>query len=94
VSAAAPPAAPAAAAGGDLVSFSPREDAWITVTESGGKVLLNRTVKAGETVALSGTLPLTVVVGRAAGVAVQVRGKPFDLKPIIKSGGIARFEVK
>ncbi len=78
----------------DLVVFSARADAWITVTEAGGKVLLGRTVKAGESVAVSGALPLSVVVARAAGVAVQVRGKAFDLAPVTKSGGIARFEVR
>ncbi|WP_431272967.1 DUF4115 domain-containing protein [Variovorax ureilyticus] len=56
--------------------------------------MLHRTVKAGETVGLTGTLPLSVVVGRAAGVQVQVRGKPFDLAPLARSGGVARFEVK
>ena len=96
-----PPTAPLAAAATaapvvsrELVSFSARAEAWVTVTEPGGKVLLKRTLKQGETVALSGTLPLSVVVGRAAGVDVQVRGQAFDLAPITKSGGIARFEVK
>lgn len=90
------PAGPAAVpeVSRDLVAFSARADAWITVTEAGGKVLLGRTVKAGESVALSGRLPLSVVVARAAGVDVQVRGKAFDLAPVTKSGGIARFEVK
>ena len=70
-----------------------REECWITVTEAGGKQLLRRSLKAGETVGLSGALPLSVVVGRASSVDVQVRGKPFDLKPVTKSGGVARFEV-
>lgn len=85
------PATPAAS--GELLRFSPRADAWITVTEGGGKVLLARTVKQGETVALSGNLPLSVVVARAAGVDVQLRGKAVELAPFIKSGGVARFEV-
>ena len=54
------------------------------VTEAGGRQLLHRTVKAGETVGLTGKLPLSVVVGRAAGVQVQVHGKPFDLAPITR----------
>lgn len=96
---AAPPAAVATAPAvlpesRDLVAFTARADAWITVTEAGGKILLKRTVKQGETVGVSGALPLAVVVGRAATVDVQVRGQPFDLAPIAKSGGIARFEVK
>ena len=82
-----------AAASSEMLRFSNRADAWIAVTEAGGKVLLQRTVKQGETVALSGTPPLSVVVARAAAVDVQVRGKAVDLAPFIKSGGVARFEV-
>lgn len=98
--AAPPPPEPAvvesapAAPSNDLIVFVARDDTWISVTEPGGKQLLHRTVKAGETVGLTGTLPLSVVVGRASGVQVQVRGKPFDLAPLARSGGVARFEVK
>lgn len=88
------PAAAAPAPSNDLIVFVARDDTWVSVTEPGGKQLLHRTLKAGETVGLTGTLPLSVVVGRAAGVQVQVRGKPFDLAPIARSGGVARFEVK
>jgi cytoskeleton protein RodZ len=93
----APPAAVAAApapVGSDVLVFVVREDSWITVNDAGGKPVLRRTVRAGETVGASGTLPLSVVVGRAGGVEVQVRGKPFDLTPLARSGGVARFEVK
>lgn len=84
----------AAAASGDVVAFTARSDSWITVSDAGGKPLLWRTVKSGETVGVSGTPPLAVVVGRASGVDVQVRGQAFDLKSVTKSGGVARFEVK
>ncbi|MGK6307885.1 helix-turn-helix domain-containing protein [Variovorax sp. DT-64] len=90
VQAPAPPPANAA----DLIVFIAREDSWVTVNEAGGKSLLRRTVQAGETVGLNGTLPLSVVVGRASAVDVQVRGKAFDLKPLTRGGGVARFEVK
>lgn len=83
---------PAAAPGQPLV-FVAREECWITVTEAGGKVLLKRSLQAGETVGLSGTLPLSVVVGRATAVDVQVHGKPFDLKAFTRGGSVARFQV-
>ena len=86
---AAPPAPPA-----EMVTFTARADAWVTVTESGGKILLKRTVKSGESVSLSGKAPLTVVVGKAVGIDVLVRGQAFDLAAVTKGGGIARFEVK
>lgn len=88
--------APAASAdnSGQQLVFVAREECWVTVTEAGGKQLLRRSLKAGETLGLSGTLPLSVVIGRASSVDVQVRGQPYDLKPVTKSGGVARFEVK
>jgi cytoskeleton protein RodZ len=82
------------AAGGNVVVFSAREDSWITVNDAAGKPLLRRTVKGGETVGLGGALPLSVVVGRASVVDVQVRGKPYDLASLTHSGGVARFEIK
>jgi cytoskeleton protein RodZ len=93
VAAAASTASAAAGTGQPLV-FVAREECWITVTETGGRVLLRRSLQAGETVGLSGALPLSVVVGRASAVDVQVRGTPFDLKPFTRGGGVARFEVK
>jgi cytoskeleton protein RodZ len=87
-------AAPAAPASSDLLVFVARDDTWISVTEPGGKQLLQRIVKAGEAVSLNGTPPLSVVIGRASGVDVRVRGEPFDLAPITHSGGVARFEIK
>ncbi|KLN55908.1 helix-turn-helix domain-containing protein [Variovorax paradoxus] len=86
-------AAAAAPANSQQLVFVAREECWITVAEAGGKQLLRRSLKAGETVALSGALPLSVVVGRASAVDVQVHGKPYDLKPVTRGGGVARFEV-
>jgi cytoskeleton protein RodZ len=87
-------AAMPASSGADALVFVASADSWITVTDATGKALLRRIVTPGETVGLSGTLPLSVVVGHAAGVTVQVKGKPFDLTPLARSGGVARFEVK
>jgi cytoskeleton protein RodZ len=88
------PVATAASASSQQLVFVAREECWITVTEAGGKQLLRRSLQAGETVGLSGALPLSVVVGRASAVDVQVSGKPYDLKPVTRGGGVARFEVK
>ena len=103
-SAAAPTAAPAspatasatpdASTAGETIVFNAKSESWISVTEAGGKQLLYRVVQPGETVGLSGNLPLSVVVGRAAGVDVQVRGKAFDLAPLTRGGTVARFEIK
>lgn len=97
---AAPASAPTAAVANTSAASSQqlvlvaREECWVTVTEAGGKQLLRRSLQVGETVGLSGTLPLSVVIGRASAVDVQVNGKPYDLKPVTRGGGVARFEVK
>ncbi len=82
------------AASTDVLVFVARAPSWITVTEAGGRQLLRRSLQAGETVGLSGRLPMSVVVGRAASIDVSVRGQPFDLGPLTGSGGVARFEIK
>ncbi len=97
VAPAAQPAQTAATIASELantVVFVARRDSWITVNEAGGKSLLRRTVRAGETVGLAGTPPLSIVVGQASGVDVQVRGQTVDLAPLTRAGGVARFEVK
>ena len=78
----------------EVLVFTARAESWITVNEVGGRQLLRRTLKAGETVGLSGKVPMSVVIGRASGIDVKVRGKAFELAPVTGSGGVARFEVK
>lgn len=75
------------------VNFSAKAAAKIKVTDATGMVVLDRTLRAGESVSLSGALPLTVVASRANVIQVQVRGQAFDLASVTKNN-IARFEVK
>lgn len=92
VAAASVPAGPAAASGG-VLSFSASADAWIKVTDARGAVALSKLLKPGETAVASGALPLSVVVGRADAVRVQLRGEALDLAPQTREN-VARFEVK
>jgi cytoskeleton protein RodZ len=48
---------------------------------------------AGETVGYTGELPMSVVVGRIEGVAVEIRGQSFSPEPVAGTN-VARFEVK
>lgn len=79
-------------AGAEVLLIRARTDSWIEVS-SQGKVLLQRVVKAGESVSLSDAPPLAVVVGRADATEVLVRGKAFDLMAVARNN-VARFEVK
>lgn len=96
-----PPPAPALAQASEPVSgvtsgtlvFKSRETSWVEVVDASGTAQVRRNLLAGETVTVSGTLPLAVTVGRASSVDVQVRGQSFDLSRLAKDN-VARFEVK
>lgn len=76
-----------------VVLFNATGASWVQVTDAKGAVVLNRTLKAGDTAEVSGVLPLSAVVGRADVTQVQVRGQAFDLGAVSKNN-VARFEVK
>ena len=78
---------------GAIVVFNARAESWVQVTDAKGTVALRKILAPAEVSEASGVLPLSVVVGRADAIQVQVRGKPFDLAPSTKNN-IARFEVK
>lgn len=98
-SAAAAPASVAASApdavdgSGGSLTLRARAESWVQVRDGAGALALQRKLSAGETVAVSGPLPMAVVVGRADATDVFVRGKAFDLVPVSREN-VARFEVK
>jgi len=85
-------AGPAAAASG-IIQFRASGPSWVEVTDAKGVVAMRKLLGAGETAGTSGALPLQVTIGRVDHTEVQVRGKPFDLKPVSKDN-VARFDVK
>jgi cytoskeleton protein RodZ len=66
---------------------------WVEVTDGGGRVLLSQHQTAGDEVLLDGSPPLSVVLGNAAKVVVEVRGEEFSLAPVTRAD-VARFVVK
>ncbi len=76
-----------------IVKFKAKSPVWIQVKDSKGIVLVSRNLAASESVGAFGTLPLSVVVGRADAVEVLVRDKPFSLNGVAIEN-VARFEVK
>ena len=96
---AAPPAAsapaPAAshAVAADVLGLTATAPTWVAVRDASDKVLVNRTLAAGDTLSLGGELPLAVTIGRKDAVTVTVRGKPLDIKSS-GSSSVARFTVK
>ncbi|MCS4295923.1 cytoskeleton protein RodZ [Comamonas sp. BIGb0152] len=92
--AAAIPAAAAAAPAesAPLLHFKTSQDSWVQVKEASGKVVFEKTIRAGTTEDIAATPPLRLIVGNVAGVEMQLRGSVFDLKKVTK-GSTARFEV-
>lgn len=86
------PASVAAVGSGPLILLA-RSSTWVQVTDAAGAAPLRRTLADGESVAVSGAMPLSVVVGRADAIEVTVRGEPLDLAPVTRNN-IARFQVK
>lgn len=82
-----------AALSSDVVVFTAKTESWVEATDAQGRMVLRRTLAAGEVVGASGALPLKVVVGRANATLVEIRGKVFDMSEVAKDN-VARFEVK
>lgn len=76
-----------------VLTLSARGASWVQVRDAKGTIALEKNLAQGESVAVSGVLPLAVVVGRADVTDVFVRGKPFALTTVSREN-VARFEVK
>ncbi len=76
-----------------VLTLKSRASSWVEVIDSNGLVQLRKTMSEGESLSLSGPLPLKVVVGRADSIDVLVRNQPLSLASLTKDN-IARFEVK
>ena len=76
-----------------VLVFTAVGESWVEVTDAKRQTVLRRTLTAGESVGVSGALPLSATVGRASMTRVNVRGQGFDLGPWSKDN-VARFEVK
>ena len=78
---------------GAILVFKAHASCWVEVIDATGVVQVRKIMTTGEVLAVSGSLPLSVVLGRSDATEVQVRGKPFDLTQITKNN-VARFKVK
>ena len=90
---AAEPATPAPAAAEGLLVIRAHKESWIQVRNGAGRVLLQKTLAAGDSYSAEGSPPWHVVIGRADAAEVTVRGQPMDMKAVSREN-VARFEVK
>lgn len=87
------PASMTPAVGSAELVFTASEPSWIEVRDASKLVIWSGVLSAGDKKQLQQTGPLNVVIGRAQGVILTVRGQPFDLKPHTQVT-VARFELK
>ena len=90
---AAPTTAPVATAGLAVLQLRATQTAWVEVVGRSGRLLIQRTLQAGETVSFQDDAPYAVVTGRADATEVVVRGQAFDLAPVVRNN-VARFQVQ
>jgi len=65
-------------------------DCWVEVRDASQQVLISRVVRAGNTVELTGTLPLQVSLGQANAASVRFDGDIIDITEYTR-GNVARF---
>jgi cytoskeleton protein RodZ len=68
------------------------DDSWVEIKSADGKNLLLGLLRKGDTRSVTGKAPLTVVLGNAVGVELQVDGKLFEHSRYTRDN-IARFEI-
>ena len=71
------------------VSLEFTEDCWTEVTDSAGERLLFNLGRAGSSVTVSGTPPLSVLLGSADGVTVTVDGQDYPIRDADRRGRTA-----
>ena len=87
------PSAATPAVGASLMTLTASGESWVEVVNGRGETVLQRMLKAGDSMDFSSAPPYAVVVGRADAVQVSVRGQPLDITPYARNS-VARFEVK
>ena len=85
------PAAPAPSQSEMRFEFA--EDAWLEVKEGTGQILYRQMNPKGNTLVLTGQLPLDLVIGNAMHVRMTYQGRPLDLTPYINAN-VARFSLE
>jgi len=76
-----------------LLVLQARGLSWVEVTDAKGEVQLRKHLSQGDVHGFSAALPMSVVLGNADMMSVQIRGVNFDLTASTKDK-VARFEVK
>jgi cytoskeleton protein RodZ len=75
------------------ISFQIEKPVWIEVRDSGNNILYYGTKTASTKETIKGAAPLSVIIGAADALKMNVDGKSFDLKSVA-IGNVARFKLQ
>jgi cytoskeleton protein RodZ len=67
-------------------------NSWVDISDSTGKQLVYKLLKAGTTLELSGVAPFHIIVGNALAAKMEFNGQPLDLTSHTK-GNVARLTI-
>ncbi len=60
------------------------QDSWVEIRDRDGNRIYSQLNVAGSSQTISGTPPLQLIIGNAAGVRMTVNDRPYDLAPYVK----------
>lgn len=63
------------------LSFKFDTDSWVEIRDANKRMILSHLYRTGETAEISGTPPLSLVIGNAAKVSLQYNDQVVDLQP-------------
>ncbi|SDI70555.1 RodZ domain-containing protein [Propionivibrio dicarboxylicus] len=92
VSVAPPPAKASSATGGVKLVFA--KPSWVEIKDGSGQVIFSQLSPAGAQREISGQLPFSLIVGNAAGVTLEYKGKPVDLSSRRSKDDVARITLE
>ena len=67
--------------GKSKLEFNATQETWISVVDTSGNEIYNRTLFAGNREVIEAKPPLNITVGNALGTTLSVNNKPIDLAP-------------
>lgn len=74
------------------LEFNANQETWISVVDSNGKEIYNKTIFAGSRESFNAKIPFNVVIGNAGGATMTVNNKLVNLGPHSRSN-VARIKV-
>jgi cytoskeleton protein RodZ len=75
------------------LAFDASQETWVSIVDARGKEIYSKIIFAGSRESVDVKPPVSVVVGNALGVSLEMNGRPVDLAPHMR-GNVARVKLK